>query len=258
MSLTAQILRFAAPLPRPEQAGRLLFIGPHPDDILIGAGATAARFAAEGKELCFLNCTDGRYGIEQGDTGLPFEELAVLREQEELTAARALGVRDVRFLRLSDGGFYRDEELLQGIARTVADFQPDFIFAPDPEVSSECHPDHRRVGRAAATAAVFAYNRGIMERLGCRGTAKPLGIAFYMTAHPSRFVNTSGYLKKQLAILTRCYPSQFPKDSEAARSLCTYLKLRAAEYGLRSLSVSAEGFRVLGPTQLHCLPEAGK
>ena len=39
--------------------------------------------------------------------------------------------------------------------------------------------------------------------------------------------------------------------------MALYLKLRAADFGLRSLSGKAEGFRVLGRTQMHCLPEAG-
>ena len=34
-------------------------------------------------------------------------------------------------------------------------------------------------------------------------------------------------------------------------------KLRAADFGLRSMKGRAEGFRVLGVTQMHCLPEAG-
>ena len=62
MSLTRAALRFAAPLPDIERFQRFLFIGPHPDDIEIGAGATAARLAAAGRELCFLICTDGRFG----------------------------------------------------------------------------------------------------------------------------------------------------------------------------------------------------
>ena len=34
-------------------------------------------------------------------------------------------------------------------------------------------------------------------------------------------------------------------------------RLRAADFGLRNLCGRAEGFRVLGRTQMHCLPEAG-
>ena len=46
--------------------------------------------------------------------------------------------------------------------------------------------------------------------------------------------------------------------SDAYRSVRLYLRLRAAEFGLRSGHRSAEGFRVLGVTQMHCLPEAGR
>ena len=49
MSLTKTVLRFAAPLPQVESFERYLFIGPHPDDIEIGAGTTAAKLATAGK-----------------------------------------------------------------------------------------------------------------------------------------------------------------------------------------------------------------
>ena len=49
MSLTRLVLRFAAPIPDLLSFERYLFIGPHPDDTEIGAGATAARLAAMGK-----------------------------------------------------------------------------------------------------------------------------------------------------------------------------------------------------------------
>ena len=64
MSITRLILKAAAPLPRIESYDRYLFIGPHPDDIEIGAGATAAKLAAAGKKVTFLICMDGRYGLE--------------------------------------------------------------------------------------------------------------------------------------------------------------------------------------------------
>ena len=40
-------------------------------------------------------------------------------------------------------------------------------------------------------------------------------------------------------------------------AIALYIKLRAADFGLRSMKGQAEGFRVLGVTQMHCLPEAG-
>ena len=50
MSLLPFVLRLAAPAPQLEAYDRFLFLGPHPDDIEIGAGATAAKLAAMGKK----------------------------------------------------------------------------------------------------------------------------------------------------------------------------------------------------------------
>ena len=44
MSLTRLALRIAAPAPQVEDYQRYLFVGPHPDDIEIGAGAFRIHF----------------------------------------------------------------------------------------------------------------------------------------------------------------------------------------------------------------------
>ena len=256
MSLTRLVLRFAAPVPKVESFERYLFIGPHPDDIEVGAGATAAKLAAAGKQVSFLICTDGRFGLENAPKGTSPEELAERRKAECLDAARSLGVEDVHFLRLSDGGFYDTGELLCGIARVIGEVQPQIVLAPDPDVVSECHADHRNVGEAARRAAFFAPFPEIAKKRGA-AAADVQAVAFYMTAKPNRFVKTKGLLDRQLNALL-LHKTQFPLESEAFRSVSTYLKLRAADFDLRSLSGQAEGFRVLGRTGMHCLPEAGK
>ncbi len=255
MSLTRLALRFAASAPKVEAFDRYLFLGPHPDDIEIGAGATAAKLAAAGKQVCFLICTDGRYGLEHAPQGTTPEALIELRKAEALASAKALGITDVRFLDFSDGGFYDFEAMVQAIARVVGDFQPQVLLAPDPDVKSECHVDHRRTGEAAKRLAFFAPFPQIMAKYGA--SAAPIqALAFYMTARPNRFVATRGLLSRQRdAIL--CHKTQFPADSEAFHSVALYLKLKAADFGLRSLRGQAEGFRVLGQTHMHCLPEAG-
>ena len=253
MSLTRLALHFAAPVPHPERFTRYLFVGPHPDDIEIGAGATVSRLTAQGKRVTFLICTDGRYGTE--NTALSGEELVAARRQEALASAALLGVTDVRFLGLSDGGAYAQQELLRGIARTIADVQPEVLFAPDPCVRSECHTDHLNVGQAVRRLACAAPNPGVMATLGAQ-PAPVQALAYYMTARPNRFVATRGHLRRQLDAIFTCHLSQFPPDCPAAASVRLYLRLRAADFGLRSLKGCAEGFRVLGPTHMHCLPEA--
>ena len=105
MSLTRLALKFAVPAVKLETYRRYLFIGPHPDDIEIGAGATAAKLAAEGKDVAFLICTDGRYG--DGATALRGDELAEERRREAIASAKMLGVTDVRFIGLCDGAASR-------------------------------------------------------------------------------------------------------------------------------------------------------
>ena len=256
MSLTKLILKAAVPIPRIETYQRFLFVGPHPDDIEIGAGATAAKLAAMGKEICFLVCLDGRFGDGNAPQGVRGDVLVSLRKEEAIASAAMLGIRDVRFLDLCDGGFYEQKELVEKIARVVGDFRPDVILAPDPDVTSECHADHRNVGAAARQVAYFAPYGGIMAGYGANATPVQ-ALACYMTAKPNRFVGTRDYLKLQLQAIFQCHRSQFPENSAEGNSIALYLKVRAMDFGLRSCRGCAEGFRVLGVTHMHCLPEAG-
>ena len=255
MGLTKLALRIAAPAPKPEGFRKYLFIGPHPDDIEIGAGATAAKLAAAGKNITFLILTDGRYG-DGSSGGIKGEALVELRKQESLRSAALLGVHDVRFLEFSDGGFYAYEDMLRGIAKVTGECAPDLIFAPDPLAGQECHIDHLNAGNAAAHIACMAPYPGVMERFGA-AAADVKGIAFYMTARANRFVKVS---KEQFSLqneaIFSCHRSQFTEGGDAAKMTALYLKLRSADFGLRNLCSHAEGFRVLGQTHMHCVPES--
>lgn len=255
MSLLKPILNAAVPLPRLESFSRYLFIGPHPDDIEIGCGATVSKLAALGKEISFLICLDGRYGFDNAPSLSP-EELLEARRREAIESARLLGVDDVHFLDLCDGGFYDVEELRKGIAIRVGIFQPDVIFSVDPDVSSECHLDHINVGQQSKIVANFANNSHIMERMGS-SSAPVKALALYMTAKPNKFIGTRGHVQKQLSAIFDVHKTQFPAGCPQASSISLYIKLRAFFFGLRSLKGQAEGFRVLDNTRMHCMPEGG-
>ena len=256
MGLTKLAIRFAAPFPKVQSFERYLFVGPHPDDIEIGAGATVAALAAQGKSICFLICTDGRYGTVNMKDSVTEEELIAIRKDEAIRSAAALGVTDVRFLNLSDSGFYDFDELVKQIAGVISSFKPDVMFAPDPSPASECHIDHLNVGKAVRTLAVNADNPGIMKKLGAEA-CDVKAVAFYMTAKPNVYMKTTGYLKKQLAALFENHVSQYPEGCTDRKAIELYLKLRARDFGFRSFKLTAEGFRMLGVTHMHCLPEAG-
>lgn len=257
MSLTSLAVKIAAPLPDIESFDSFLFIGPHPDDIEIGAGATAAKLAEMGKRVAFLVCIDGRFGDGAAPEGIRTEELIELRKKEARASAKVLGVAEVGFLGFCDGGFYDMEELAAAMAKFIGSFKPDVIFAPDPKVLSESHADHINCGLCAGKLAYFAPYSGIMARYGAEASDVK-AIAYYMTARPNRYVKTGNLLKKQLASIFGCHLSQYPEGSEEGKAIALYLKIRSVDMGLRCLSTAAEGFRVLGKTQMHCLPEAGE
>lgn len=256
MSLTKTILKFAAPYPQIDSFQRYLFIGPHPDDIEIGAGAAIAALRKMGKEISFVICTDGRYGLDHAPEGTSPEALIEIRKQESIASAAVLGVNDVTFLGFSDGGFYDPKDMFKALAKVAGEKKPDIIFAPDPAVTSECHIDHLNTGRIARQLAFLAPFAAIMKQHGAE-SAPVQAIAYYMTAKPNRFIKTGPYLSQQTEAIFGCHKSQFPEGCEDISSISLYLKLRACDFGIRSFKGKAEGFRVLGRTHMHCLPEAG-
>lgn len=249
MGLVKFAIKMAVKIPKIESFNSFLFVGPHPDDIEIGAGATIAKLASQGKKITFLICTDGRFG-DGASEGVTGDALAALRKEESIKSAAVLGVSDVRFLDLKDGGNYDFEELCKKIAEVVSDVKPDIVFAPDPMSRSESHEDHLNVGNAVKKVACFApYEKLMLEKYGvCGAPVKALGL--YMTIRVNSYVSVNGLLKKQFEAIFECHKSQYRDGMPEAESLKLYLKLRYLQYGRR------EGFKVYTQTHMHCLPEA--
>lgn len=253
MGLLKTILKFAAPMPRLESYQRYLFIGPHPDDIEIGCGATIAKLSKT-KDIRFFIATDGRYGLVNAPQGMTPETIVPIRQKESLESAKKLGVNDVVFSTLSDSADYEFKDLEKAIAKVISDFQPDVVFAPDFYAKNECHPDHLNVGMAARNMCVFAPYKEIMQSIYSCNLVKVKAIAFYMTSCPNTYVKTSKKLvNQQIDAIFSSHKSQFPPEE---KSIPTYLRLRSRIYGLKTFKGNAEGFRMLDQTHMHCFNEA--
>lgn len=258
MCIIKFILKLVAPVPKIDKYQNYLFIGPHPDDIEIGAGSTVAKLTAEGKQVNFLICTDGRYGTE--DEQADPLKLIKIRQKEALESARILGVKNVIFLPFSDGGFYSVKDLETEILKVIAQVKPDVILAPDYQLINECHADHIKTGTAATYAYIACTNYHLMKDLGIRDFAKPQVMAYYFTAKPNSYVKTGKYFNKMIGAID-CFKSQFPIENDKDgiyKSFKLYLKIRAFRYGIRRLSAKADGFRALANLHTHCAPEAEK
>ena len=247
------ILRTVAPIPKLGSFERYLFIGPHPDDIEVGCAPTVRALTQAGKHVSFLIVTDGRMGAL--DPALHGEPLAAIRRQEALASASLLGVTDVTFLTFQDGGMYRYEDAACEIAKQIVRQKPDAMFAPDPNVISECHIDHIKVGLSAKMSMNIAPFASVMQSIGSEGSHAVKALAFYYTDKPNAYVPIRRQFPARAEALS-CHKSQF--DGKMISEICMYFKLRSVRLGLRRFKGLCDGYRALSPTHMHCFPEASE
>ena len=141
--------------PKPAQ---VMVVTPHPDDAEFGVAGTVARWTHEGKEVIYVVCTNGDKGTS--DINMKPEELAKIREQEQLAAAKLLRVREVIFLRYPDQTLEDTPEFRKEIVRLIRMSQPEIVVTADPYRRYIWHRDHRIAGRVVLDA-VFPYARDI-------------------------------------------------------------------------------------------------
>lgn len=247
------ILKKVAPIPRLGQFERYLFLGPHPDDIEVACAPTVKALTDAGKHVSFVVLTDGRMGAL--DPGLYGDELVAIRRGEALASAALLGVTDVTFLPFHDGAMYPLEEAACAVAKEIVRLRPDVVFAPDPNVISECHLDHIKTGQAAKTAMSMAPFESVMQSIGASGSHSVSALAFYYTDRPNAYipVRRTRVVRKDALLL---HESQF--TAQSVDDICMYFRLRSARFALRTLRGPSEGYRALAPLHMHCFPEASE
>jgi LmbE family N-acetylglucosaminyl deacetylase len=134
----------------------MMVVTPHPDDAEFGVAGTVKKFTGEGKSVVYVVCTNGDKGTD--DLKVRPEELAKIREQEQLAAAEVLGVREVKFLGYPDQGLEDTREFRKEIVRWIRHFRPEVVVTADPYRKYMWHRDHRITGQVVLDA-VFPYAR---------------------------------------------------------------------------------------------------
>jgi LmbE family N-acetylglucosaminyl deacetylase len=127
-----------------------LVVAAHPDDAEFGAAGTVARWIREGKQVVYVVCTNGDKGTQ--DRSLTPERLAAIREQEQLAAARVLGVREVVFLRYPDQSLEDTPFFRKQLVRLIRLYRPATVATLDPYRRYLWHRDHRITGQAVLDA----------------------------------------------------------------------------------------------------------
>ncbi|MFO7684682.1 MAG: PIG-L deacetylase family protein [Desulfobacterales bacterium] len=134
----------------------MMVISAHPDDAEFGVAGTVANWTRAGKKVVYVVCTRGEKGTT--DRRLTPQGLAAIREQEQLAAARVLGVTAVDFLGFPDQGLEDTPAFREQIVRVIRRYRPQTVVTSDPYRRYVWHRDHRIAGQVVLDA-VFPYAR---------------------------------------------------------------------------------------------------
>lgn len=190
-----------------DEVPRALVIGAHPDDNDFGAAGTVARWVAAGTEVTYLVVT---YGEQGGFGDTPREQVPAMREAEQRSAAKILGVHDVRFLTgYRDGDVVVCHELVRDITRVIRQVRPVRVLGQSPERWWErlhaSHHDHLAAGEATVRAVYPAARNEFSypELLDDEGLEPWVVTELWLAAHPhpDHVVDVTDHLEQKFAAL---------------------------------------------------------
>lgn len=237
-------------------ARHVLAVAAHADDIEISLGALIAKLVERGTVVTYVVITD-ELGLGRE---LPEGQQSIRRE-EQLEAARSLGVSDIRFLGYPDAGIYDQQELRVELIGLLHELGPDVLLAPDPTLRYESHPDHIKAGQAALQAAMLSEffepggRMASIKRAGMVSEYTLKAVGLYFTDNPNRFYPLGRYLQKKRTAIA-AHHSQFSKES--LHSLLLYDTLHHRYSRLRNCFRYTEELRLFSVPMLHCMPESSR
>jgi LmbE family N-acetylglucosaminyl deacetylase len=128
---------------------RVVVVAPHPDDELLGCGATLRKHLDGGDELWVAFVTSGERTAAL--SLLPLDARVERREADARAAAAVLGLAGdhLEFLRYPDGGVASRPPAGRSVADMLRAHQPDLVYVPFPY---EPHTDHEATARLVAAA----------------------------------------------------------------------------------------------------------
>lgn len=218
----------------------ILIIAPHPDDEVLGCGATMSKLAKQGHNVFVLVATNASIGAPE----LFGPEIVCQARSEAIKAHKMLGVKDTSFLEFPAPALdqYPSYKMANEMAAVIKKYSIDTVFIPH---RGDCHIDHKIIHECAMVAcrplanstvkAVYAY-----ETLSETEWGEPVSADAFV---PNKYVTFS---EDEFSIKLQamsCFKSQlyaFPasRSLEAIEALAKYR-------GATVSKMRAESFEVL-------------
>jgi LmbE family N-acetylglucosaminyl deacetylase len=216
---------------------RVLTVTAHPDDVDFGFAGTVAVMTAAGIDVSYCIVTDGDAG--GAELGIPRDEMAPLRRDEQRAAAAVVGVHDVHFLGYPDGRVQPSLELRRDITSVIRRVRPQRVYLQSPERiwtrMYPSHPDHLAAGEAAICAVYpDARNRWAHPELEVEGlepwTVEEAWVGIGPDG-PTHYVDVTDTVDRKIEAL-RCHKSQLLDPDGIETTVRGWLGANAENAGL--------------------------
>lgn len=225
---------------------RALFVQPHPDDNQIGAGGTMAWLVSRGVEVWELTVTDDRFAVPE--YAGKENEVVTVRQQEAMAAQQLLGVKNAGFLGFADKTRASVDEISQAVLKVIREIKPDFVFTVDPNLATECHSDHIKVGQAVKFACMDSgcnfypsFDNGELRK----DAWSVKGVGFYYTDRANTTVDISDFDELKFQAM-KCHKSQMDP------ALLAVVKLQQQLFAQGTPFTCAEKLFLMRDLHMHC------
>ena len=210
----------------------VLVIGAHPDDEVLGVGATMARHVAEGDEVHVLILCEGmslRYPDAQDN----------FLEAEAQEAARVLGLKSLTMTALPDQRLDQLSliEVVAPIEERARTLQPNIVYT---HWRGDINKDHVLVYEASLVAT--RCKQKSIRKIYAYETPSETEWGIPYDFSPNYFVEVSEFMDMKARAMA-CYASQSP-SADHPRSV-EHLRIRALYWGQCMMMGAAEAFVLL-------------
>ncbi len=188
----------------------ILALTAHPDDAEGRCGGTLLKYRKAGHKIFIALTTSGNIGSNTHESR---EEIARVREAEELEAAKILGA-EVRFMRFDDEGLQDTPETRRAVLSAIRWANPDVVFTNAPWDTST---DHGMTGKLVSEVIlslpgklVPADEPPITKTPSVFFWDPPAGIDF----NPEVYVDITEEMDEKLRAMA-CHKSQYAWTGES-------------------------------------------
>ena len=204
---------------------KILVVAAHPDDEILGCGATAARLVQEGCDVYFAILGEGITSRHQERGAADEKQLSLLQEHAQ-EAGRVIGVREVLLHKLPDNRLDAVPllEVVKLVEDLVARLKPQVVYTHH---GGDLNVDHGVIHRAVLTATRPVAGQPVREVYAFE-VPSSTEWAFQRLEpvfRPNVFVDVTHTLEKKITAMS-CYRTEsrqfpHPRSIEALRAIAT-------------------------------------